>query len=624
MSQPQQELHEDGTPRRKYELDEREESRAGMHTAVGLVLASGLMLMRNFLFGAPVDAQGTVHASAAPPARGTVKEGETIASPPGEKEEEEAEGDAKASEGEGESLPNVTLSSPLTPVRIFDGPLASAVARRSAALPLPANNDNERLYGAAQGNRIDLSPLESSFDSDWSGFGGGGGTTPRTEPEPPGRDKDPTPTRTNRLPIVTGATVLASLPMNQSTLIAAAELLRNVSDPDGDALQIQGLTASSGTLVARGDGLYAFAPALGDTTSVTFSYQVSDGEGSVLQVAHLDLLPLTTAPMLGTVESDTIVGTPTGDIIDGLDGDDRIMGREGNDVIYGGSGNDSLLGDAGDDVIHGGSGNDVIWGGEGNDRLFGGEGDDILFGEAGDDALFGEDGDDHLFGGSGTDVLLGGAGADVLDGGAGDDRVFGDDGDDVILASAGDGNDHLDGGDGTDTYDASAVQEAMLIDLDQGTASGETTGQDTLAGIENVIGGSGDDIIVANDEVNELTGNAGNDIFTFRTSKGIGKGPGGRDKILDFEVGDRIDLDDISDEFEDAVEDHFEDQNIRKFVLIGQQEEFSRPGQIRFKYDQIDNQAVTIIEGNIDHDAETEFELELRGTYTLRSEQFET
>ena len=622
MSQPQQELHEDGTPRRKYELEAREESRVGLHTAVGLALASGLMLMRNFIFGAPVDAQGSVQASAMPSSGGTVKDGEAIAPTPEEKDEEETAAGAKTSDGEGESLPNVSLSSPPTPVRIYDGPLAAAIAKRSsAALPLPANNDNEQLYGAAQGNRIDLSPLESSFDTDWSGFGGGG-SAPRNEP--PDRDKDPTPTRNNRLPIVTGATVLASLPMNQSTLIAAAELLRNVSDPDGDALQIQGLTASSGMLVARGDGLYAFAPATGDTTSVTFSYKVSDGEGSVVQVAHLDLLPITTAPVLGSPENDTIVGTPTGDIIDGLDGDDRIIGREGNDAIYGGAGNDSLLGDVGDDVIHGGSGNDVIWGGAGNDRLFGGEGDDILLAEAGDDALFGEDGDDHLLGGSGADVLLGGAGGDILDGGAGDDRVFGEDGDDVILAAAGDGNDQVDGGDGTDTYDASDVQEAVTIDLHQGTATGETTGQDTLASIENAIGGGGDDVIVANHEVNELTGNAGNDIFTFRSWISIGKGPGGRDKILDFEVGDRIDLDDISDEFEDAVEDHFEDQNIRKFVLIGQQEEFTRPGQLRFKYDQIDEQALTIIEGNIDHDAETEFELELRGTYTLRSEQFET
>jgi len=164
----------------------------------------------------------------------------------------------------------------------------------------------------------------------------------------------------------------------------------------------------------------------------------------------------------------------------------------------------------------------------------------------------------------------------------------------------------------------------VAIDLAAGTASGPTTGEDTLAGIENAAGGSGDDVIVANDEVNELSGGAGSDVFVFRSSKGAGNGHGGRDKILDFEIGDRIDLDDIADEFEDAVEDHFDDHDIKKFVLIGQQEEFSRPGQLRFKYDEIEGKAVTIIQGNIDRDVDVEFELELAGTYTVRSDYFQT
>ncbi len=621
MSQPQQEFHEDGTPRRKYELDEREESRTGLFTAVGFALASGLLLMRNFLFGEPADARASVDAAPARPAVGTLKESEADALASDSTKEEEGEPKSEEeNEGEGAALPNVMLSSSTTPVRVYDS--ASAAPRRSAALPA-ANNDNEQLYGAAQGKRIDLSPLASSFGTDWSGFGGGGspvrnGTSPRDD------DNDPTPTRTNRLPVVTGPVLLAALPMNQSALIAVSDLLRNVSDPDGDALHIQGLKASSGELIARGDGTYAFMPALGDTTSVIFTYEVSDGATSVAHVAYLDLLPATPVPVLGTADDDTLVGTPFADIIDGLDGNDRILGREGDDLIYGGAGDDTLLGGDGHDVIHGGAGNDVIYGGAGNDRLFGGEGNDILLGEAGDDTLFGEIGNDHLFGGSGTDALFGGAGNDVLDGGTGDDRAFGEDGDDIFLVSAGDGNDHYDGGAGTDIYDASAVQEDMTIDLEAGQASGSSTGDDTLSGIENVVGGSGDDVIVANDETNELSGGPGHDIFVFRSSKAIGYGPGHRDRILDFEVGDRIDLDDISDEFEDAVEDHFEDQDIRKFVLIEQQEEFSRPGQIRFKYDQIDGSPVTIIQGNIDHDAEVEFELELAGTYTIRSEHFQS
>ncbi len=717
MRQPEQEFHDDGTPRRKYELEAREESRTGLVTSVGLVLASSLMLMRNLLFGETAMAHSGPPAPAPAAAAGGVRDGEATAVAHEDKDEDEKP-QGSGTWLEAAAKPNVMLSSSLTPVHIYDGPLASALARRAALNPT-ASNDNERLYSAAQGSRIDLSPLESSFDGKWPGAGGSSGGSGSgsnggsTAPPPKDGDKEPPgAARVNRLPVVSGPVILAGLAMNQSTLIAVADLLRNATDPDGDPLQIRGLTASSGTLVQRGDGSYAFMPALGDTSSVSFSYEISDGEGSVAQVAYLDLLPVLPVPILGTPGDDTLIGTPAADIIDGGDGNDRLHGREGDDVIFGGAGRDTLFGGDGNDVIYGEAGNDVIYGGPGDDRLFGGEGDDILFGEAGDDVLFGEAGHDHLFGGGGTDVLFGGTGNDVLDGGPGDDRVFGEDGDDAILARDGDGDDAYDGGDGIDTYDASAVTGGLTIDLAAGTATGAAgtdtlanienvvggagddviigddlanglaggggddrvlagggddvilardgdgddaydggdgidtydasavtggltidlaagtatgaAGTDTLANIENVIGGAGDDIIVANDAVNELTGGPGNDIFVFRSSKAIGKGQGSRDKILDFEVGDRIDLDDIHKEFEDALENHFEDHDIKKFVLIGMSEEFSRPGQIRFKYDEIDGRAVTIIQGNLDHDRDVEFELELLGTHVMRVDYFQT
>jgi len=711
MSRPEQEFEDDGTLRRKYDIEVREESRAGLATSVGLVVASSLLLMRNLLFGETAPAAAS--ASAAQPASpGTIREAEATAFEHEDKDEQDAPSDREGAPSEVASKLGVLLGPMLTPVRIYEGPLASAVQRRAALTPT-ASNDNERLYSAAQGSRIDLSSFEASFDGNWSRFGGEGGggadsaTPPRGSDPPP-----PAPTRTNRLPVVTGPVVLAGLPMNQSTLIAVSDLLRNVSDPDGDTLHIQGLTASTGTLVARGNGLYAYMPALGDTTSVVFSYEVSDGEASVAQVAYLDLLPVAPVTIPGTDGDDTLIGTPAADIIDGGDGDDRIHAREGDDIVYGGAGDDTLFGGDGNDVIYGEAGNDVIYGGAGNDRLFGGDGDDILFGEEGDDVLFGEAGNDHLFGGSGMDVLIGGAGADVLDGGAGADRVFGEEGDDIILARDGDGNDqydggegidtydagavqgdmtidlaegtatgaagedtlanienviagagddvvvgdgaanvldggagddqvhggagddillaydgdgndHYDGGEGIDTYDAGAVQGDMTIDLEQGTATG-AAGEDTLANIDNVIAGAGNDVIVANDAVNELTGGLGNDVFVFRTSKAIGKGAGGRDKILDFGVGDRIDLDDIHKEFEDAVEDHLDDHDIKKFTLIGMSEQFSRPGEIRFKYDEVDGKAVTIIQGNLDRDPEAEFELELLGTIAIRADYFQT
>ena len=176
MSQLDQEFHEDGTPRRKYELEEREESRTGLKAAVGLAIATGIVLMRNMLFGEEGKAQAAeqnVAQSTAQAPGGTVGAAAELSAATFEEEAEDEE-KAQADEGSSASMSNVLISSSLTPVRIYDGALASAVTKRNGSLPA-ANNDNERLYGAAQGHRIDLSRFESSFDGDWGRFGGGPG-----------------------------------------------------------------------------------------------------------------------------------------------------------------------------------------------------------------------------------------------------------------------------------------------------------------------------------------------------------------------------------------------------------------------------------------------------------------
>ena len=95
-----------------------------------------------------------------------------------------------------------------------------------------------------------------------------------------------------------------------------------------------------------------------------------------------------------------------------------------------------------------------------------------------------------------------------------------------------------------------------------------------------------------------------------------------RDKILDFEIGDRIDLDNISEEFAELIDDTFADQSIRRFVLIGEQETFTKPGQMQFKYEDFNGTQVTILQGNVDYDSDAEFELELSGRIELREDDF--
>ena len=198
----------------------------------------------------------------------------------------------------------------------------------------------------------------------------------------------------------------------------------------------------------------------------------------------------------------------------------------------------------------------------------------------------------------------------------------GGDGRDIIIATSGDGDDHYDGGAGSDTYNTVMTSADMTVDLELGSARSTETGNDTLIGIENVECGSGNDTIVANSAVNTFTGGAGADTFVFGSVAAIGKGAGSRDRILDFAVGDRIDLDHLSNEFVDDLNQAFGDQVIRRFVLIGSQETFTEAGQMKFHYEDLDGRQVTILEGNINSDANAEFQLELVGQVALGNSDF--
>ncbi|HKF81859.1 MAG TPA: calcium-binding protein, partial [Solirubrobacterales bacterium] len=189
----------------------------------------------------------------------------------------------------------------------------------------------------------------------------------------------------------------------------------------------------------------------------------------------------------------------------------KITGSKGHDVIVAG---------AGDNAIYGEGGNDTICGGEGNDAIFGGRGNDDLFGEGGNDELNGERGSDDLDGGAGTDRLIGATGNDEMDGGGGDsDQVLGGPGDDSLSGGEGDldvleggpGIDSIDGGPGAhDIASYAGTGGAVNVDLGAGTVSGAEG--EHLSGIEDAIGGSGDDTLNgASGTENRLDGGPGDD-----------------------------------------------------------------------------------------------------------------
>jgi Ca2+-binding RTX toxin-like protein len=154
--------------------------------------------------------------------------------------------------------------------------------------------------------------------------------------------------------------------------------------------------------------------------------------------------------------------------------------------------------------------NDFLEGTPGADILFGIGGNDTLSGGAGTDMLDGGSGDDNLDGGTGVDNLFGGEGADVLAGGEGNDNVNGGVGNDQFIS--GTGNDRYNGGEGLDM--ALFGDDASVIDLAAGTASGSTEGVDTLTSIEVVDAGAGNDTVTGSDAADTMFGGLGNDALT--------------------------------------------------------------------------------------------------------------
>ena len=179
-----------------------------------------------------------------------------------------------------------------------------------------------------------------------------------------------------------------------------------------------------------------------------------------------------------------------------------------------------------------------------------------------------------------------------------------------------------DGG-GTDTYNLSAYTNAVTIDLRPGEWT--TTSQvqlanlgnsnfargnvanallfngDTRSLIENAVGGSGNDTLIANQAANNLTGGAGADTFAWRS---VGDAQTSTpDRILDFVRGaDRIDLSAI-----DAISGTSAND---AFTFIGSNAFTGVAGQLRYA---VDANGVNIY-GDIDGNGVADLHIIVNGT----------
>lgn len=213
----------------------------------------------------------------------------------------------------------------------------------------------------------------------------------------------------------------------------------------------------------------------------------------------------------------------------------NLINTIANSTFIGTSGNDTLIGNSRNNLMIGGAGNDVLDGGAGNDTLSGGAGDDLLLG------------------GTGNDTLLGGTGNDILDGGAGADRMTGNEGNDIYFIEGSDtvveyrneGDDAIIINSPTSSYTLGANLE-VLINRNGGVFQGIGNGLNN-----QLVGGTGDDVLEGLDGDDTLVGMNGNDRLVGGNGNDLLNGGDGQDTLIG---GTGNDVYVISDAFDTITE----------------------------------------------------------------------
>jgi Ca2+-binding RTX toxin-like protein len=225
----------------------------------------------------------------------------------------------------------------------------------------------------------------------------------------------------------------------------------------------------------------------------------------------------------------------------GSDGNDVLLGTDDNDNLYGLDGADFLKGLFGDDYIDGGAGSDratyyltnPAFGGVTVSLMISGPQDtgaqgfdtlvniENLSGTPFSDTLTGDNGDNWLWGSPAT---LGNGSISSLN----NDFLYGMGGNDLLVVGI--GNHTIDGGDDNDTLrftENGAPEGGVIINLQlQGQAQDTGQGSWIITNIENLSGGTANDVLGGDFGANILAGDSGNDTLNGRGGDDILYGDG--------------------------------------------------------------------------------------------------
>ena len=133
----------------------------------------------------------------------------------------------------------------------------------------------------------------------------------------------------NAPPVGAPAAMLPTVGEDQSVVLTEAMLLDGFTDPEGGTLSVQALSADHGTLAPQPDGSWVYTPDANFHGTVTFSYQVSDGNQAVAATQTLQVQPTNDAPQGSpaaglTVPEDALVSISSAELLLGfgdVDGD---------------------------------------------------------------------------------------------------------------------------------------------------------------------------------------------------------------------------------------------------------------------------------------------------------------